>query len=519
MTAAAPVETQTCTDIRSITTTSRRSWLMICLEGCGAGILLMLRNIWSLITPSHPDFYHWRLPMNTVFGGAAIDLILACLLCGAALWLLERFDAEGHTVLWAVVAIILAIHVGGFATWIDGGFATLIKAVTLAFIILGPLAWLWLRPWYGKRAVPVFRGSLVMMGFCIFWVLPELVYMAVNPEPHDVQKLVRTVPPVRAPQRRIVWILFDELSQDQIFDHRQPGISLPQLDHFRSQSVMFSDVQPAGYKTEDVLPSLLWKKEIRDIRSNLRGDLSVKTSDGWRRMPAEQTLFADAQREGWSTGVAGWYNAYCRTYAQSLDWCAWVGRFTIPGNYSPQKSIWWNVGAPLLGNESIYPAKNHAADYSDLARWAHELIEDEDIGFVFLHLPLPHPSGFYDRKMANFGVDGSYLDNLALTDLSLGQLMQWISHTSLAPKTTVILCSDHSWRVPMWDVQSGWTKEDQKASGGKFDPRPVLMVHFPGETTPYLVSKSFPALKEHDLIESLLHQPMTATELKDWAQR
>jgi hypothetical protein len=63
------------------------------------------------------------------------------------------------------------------------------------------------------------------------------------------------------------------------------------------------------------------------------------------------------------------------------------------------------------------------------------------------------------------------------------------------------------------------TKEDKRASGGRFDPRPVLMVHFPGETTPEIVSHPFPAIKEHDLIESLLHGAMTADELKAWAAK
>ena len=400
--------------------------------------------------------------------------------------------------------------------------ADLVGILFLAFNCLVAFCalWVWNRPWHSK-VVRWLRRGLALLGVCIFWMLPQLVYMAAHSEPHDVWKFVRAVPPARVPQRRVIWILFDELSQDQVFDHRQPDISLPQLDHFRSQSVLFSEVQPVGYFTEDVVPSLLLGKAVTGIRSDLSGNLSVKTSNQWQRFPAGGSLFANAQRDGWSTGVAGWYNPYCRTYGASLDWCAWTSRINILGNYSPDKSLWWNVKAPLTRPESrfsFYTPKLHAADYSDLMQWSHELIEDENIGFVLLHLPLPHPLGFYNRKTGQLGVPGTYLDDVVLTDRSLGQLMQWISETPLASKTTVIVCSDHSWRVPTWRTQGGWTKEEEGASGGKFDPRPVLMVHFPGEKTPEVVSKPFPALKEHDLIESLLHQPMTATGLKDWAR-
>lgn len=523
MTLAAPVETQIRTDVQSITATSRQSRLMIWLQGCGAGILLMLQLAWVHISPVHEDLYHRLLPMNTVYGGVAIDLVIVCLFCTGAFWLLERFDPDGHTLWWVLIAAILLIEVYRIILLVGVWLA---DVVGILFLIVSCLAafcalWLWNRPWYSK-IVWSLRGGLAMLGVCIAWMLPQLVYMAAHPEPHEVWKFVRAAPPARVPQRRVVWILFDELSQDQVFDHRQPGISLPQLDQFRNQAVMFSDMKPAGYMTEDVVPSLLWGKVVSGIRSDLAGNLSVRTSNRWQRFSPEQTLFADAQREGWSTGTAGWYNPYCRTYGASLDWCAWTSRYGILGNYSPDKSLWWNVKAPLIRPEtqfSPYTPKMHAADYSDLMQWSHELIDDENIGFVFLHLPLPHPFGFYNRKTSQIGVPEDYLDNLVLTDHSLGLLMQWIGQTPLASRTTVIVCSDHSWRVSKWRADPGWSREEERATGGKFDTRPVLMVHFPGEKTPEVVSKPFPALKEHDLIESLLHRPMTANDLKDWAQR
>ncbi len=328
------------------------------------------------------------------------------------------------------------------------------------------------------------------------------------------------------PQRRIIWIVFDELSQDQILDHRQPDISLPSLDQFRSDSVMFSDVKPAGYYTELVLPSLLWGKTIADERSDLSGNLSVKTSPHrWQRFPGDESIFAQAKQAGWSVGVAGWYNPYCRTYGAWLDSCAWTLRSAIPGNYLQGKSVWWNANAPLIREEAKLSghkyqipssAETHAADYNDLMQWSHALIDDENIGFVFLHLPLPHPGGFYDRKTGKLGVNGSYLDNLVLTDRSLGELMQWIGATSLGLRTTVIICGDHSWRVPLWRISPMWTAEDAQVSDGRFDPRPVLMVHFPGEMAPEVVAEPFAALREHALVAALLHYPMTAAGLVDW---
>ena len=509
---------------------ARENRMGVLLEGCGAGILLMLRYTWLHLSPLHTDLYHRILPMNSVYGAVAIDLVLICLLCTGVLWLLERLDVEGGTLWWTIAATIFVTETWAFIVWLGYLDVHLIKpaALTIACLVGGVALWFLSRSLY-KKAVQGFRMVLALVGVCIVWMLPQLIYMAVHTGPHDRQTFVREVPPNKKPARRIIWIVFDELSQDQTFDHRQPDISLPSLDQFRSQSVMFSDVDPAGYYTELVLPTLLWGKTITDERSDLNGNLFVKTSSRrWQAFPAGESIFAKAQQAGWSVGVAGWYNPYCRTYASWLDWCAWTLRSAIPGNYLQSRSLWWNVNAPLIRMEAKLAGRKdrtptspefHASDYEDLMGWSRELIEDEDIGFVFLHLPVPHPGGFYDRKTGKLGVSGSYIDNLVLTDRTLGEMMQWVGQTSLASQTTVIVCSDHSWRVPLWRISPMWTKEDSRVSGGRFDTRPVLMVHFPGETTPEAIGSPFPALREHDLVNSLLNNRMTVTSLKDWTRK
>jgi len=492
-------------------------------------MVLMLRYTWWHISPLHTDLYNRLLPMNSIYGGVAIDLVVMCLFCTAVLSLLERFDVEGRTLLWTIAVTIFVTQVWDFIVWLGYLSVYLVKPMLLTLVCLGAgfILWLSQRSFY-RKAVQGFRLLLALLGFSIVWMLPQLVYMAIHAEPHDLRKFVRNVPPGASPNRRIVWIVFDELSQNQVFDHRQSGISLPSFDQLRSQSVMFSEVYPAGYYTELVLPSLLLGKTITDERSDLNGNLFVKASTPqWQRFPAGASIFAQARQEGWSVGVAGWYNPYCRTYAPWLDWCAWTLRSALPGNYLQGRSPWWNAKAPLVRVEAklahgSYPIPTspeaHADDYNDLMRWSHELIANENIGFVFLHLPLPHPGGFYDRKTGKLGVNGSYLDNLILTDRSLGELTRWIGETKLASATTVVICGDHSWRVPLWRISPMWSEEDEKISGGKFDPRPLLMVHFPGETTPKIITQRFPALQEHDLIELMLRQPETASGLVDWVR-
>jgi membrane-anchored protein YejM (alkaline phosphatase superfamily) len=86
----------------------------------------------------------------------------------------------------------------------------------------------------------------------------------------------------------------------------------------------------------------------------------------------------------------------------------------------------------------------------------------------------------------------------------LGELLNSLNATSSAAETTVILCSDHSWRIPLWRSTPQWSKEEEAASHGFFDKRPVLMIHFPGQTRERDITVPFEEIRIHDIIERML---------------
>ena len=144
------------------------------------------------------------------------------------------------------------------------------------------------------------------------------------------------------------------------------------------------------------------------------------------------------------------------------------------------------------------------ADYQELMAGSRLLLQNDRIHFVFLHLPVPHPPGLYNRATHQLCACGNYIDNLVLADVTLGQLLDQVDRMPDKDRTTVIVSSDHSWRVPLWNQTEFWTPEESQVSQGRFDERPVFMVHFPGQTTDSSVSQAMPELVEHDLIASML---------------
>ena len=502
--------------------------IWVWFEGAGLGVVVMLRLLWVHISPLHEDLFHRNLPMTTVYRGILIDFAVVCAAAVALLLWMDRRDPQNRSWWWIALAAVAAARAAGWVqeTWVGASFITP-RLVFIGCAGVGVLLWVLRRGWYAT-AVRSLRVVLMLVGFSICWMLPQLAWMAAHPEPVQASSFVKS--PGQLAQRRIIWILFDELSRDQTFDHRYPGLALPAFDHFAAQSVSFSDVSPGGYMTELIIPGLMDGTTISDERTDLDGRLYVKTRNNpeWHPYDAGNTLLAEAREGGWSTAVSGWFLPYCRLYADQLNDCFRTMRFPLPGGYSRLHSTAWNAVAPIRKSvlrvagrpvAGTTPAELHAVDFEQILSHGDAMIADERIGFVFLHLPTPHPTGFYNRRTGEMGYAGSYLDNLALADRTLAEVLNRISQTRLADRTTVIVSSDHSWRIPMWHPEAGWTPEDQVALGNRgFDERPVLMVRFPGQQNGITMGAAFALLREHAMVERILDQRIaTAKELEQWA--
>ena len=57
--------------------------------------------------------------------------------------------------------------------------------------------------------------------------------------------------PAEAGRPRVIWILFDELSYQQVYERRLPGLQLPAFDALAAQATVFTHTVPAGIQTED----------------------------------------------------------------------------------------------------------------------------------------------------------------------------------------------------------------------------------------------------------------------------
>lgn len=499
------------------------------IEGAGAALLLLVAYLWPLLSPYHLAIYHDPLSVSTVAIGLAIDVGIAWLIWTAIFVLLDHHDPKQDGLVWGVVLCGLVIKTVDLAIFLLNAryisihwdstrrIALLCTMTGVALTLRG------LFPSVFRHGIQAARICLAIFGCSVFWILPQLVFTGERTRIPAINTFTRPIQKSTMSSARVVWILLDELSYDQVFDHPQTNVKLPHFDHLRDESVLFANVQPIGYFTERIVPSLFLGRKIDDIRSSMRRGLYVHDaySPRWQPFNERVSLFGKAKQLGWTTGVAGWYNPYCQILEGVLDSCYWQAASPFPHTLSEQQSSVLNAlafPADLLFSHlnrtnppSEIGAKAHAQECNDITAAAASLMQNEAIRFVFIHLPIPHPPGMYDRKTGTSGVRDTYLDNLVFADSVLGNLLAAVS------QTTLIVSSDHSWRVNMWRASDLWSEDEERASKGKFDPRPVLLIHFPGSNAGEVWTNPFPEIETTAIIQAMLGSKLRSqADLNMW---
>jgi Sulfatase len=502
------------------------------LTGCGVGVVVTLPYVWPLLSPYRFVFYHSFHSLDSIIWGALIDFVVVSVLATGFFFYFEKRGNIYRNLIWVPVAVRLVAQIPqvhpstswpALRLWHSG--------IALGLILLAGSALWWLLPRTYEALAKGFAALLALAGLSALWIVPELLYLGLRHKVVDPVSAHSLTAGDRAAKSansehgpRIVWLVFDELSYDQTFEHRFPGLAMPAFDQLRGKSFLFQDVQPAAYYTERAVPSLLLGRVVDNVRSDLDGRAVLKLSGqkGWSLLDPQATLFGDAKRNGWTSGLAGWWNPYCRILPDTLDSCYW-STDESNGIFSTANSVLENATAPFLskmGRTALMTGEQqHRASLQAIMQQAQALIADEEIRFVFIHLPVPHPPGIYDRSTGKLRDGGTYIDNLALADRSLDELITSLNATASAGNTTLIVTSDHSWRTPMWTSIAGLSAEEKAASQGRFDPRPMLMIHFPQETHEVDVSRPFAQVALHGIILSMLQGHIeSAPDLEAWSQ-
>ncbi len=510
--------------------------------------LYLLSLIGPLVSPQHELVFH--LPGSAVafFLPVIADVLLVFLVLAAAL-LLVQTHPRLNLLLWS--GLLLALP-SGLITTIYGfentnvplwlGWPVAIPAL-LAFLAVN------LRPsaalQHFQRIQPKILTALGFLALPELLLFGQLVWYGwqarnLNP-PFTPAPTHAAASTASGTHPRILWILLDELSYDQVYGHRFPGLQLPNFDRLGQQSVDFTNVAAAAQFTRRAMPSMFTGIPLRRTQPSASGrSLALYKLDTGQRISLnpEDTVFADAQRAGLETAIAGWYEPYCRLLPGVLNHCYWTYSDELPAGLADRGTLLQNTLEPFIHflRLSFRPAgigptmpthgaldvRRHRADYVSLLAASDTLLSSGQPGLVLLHMPIPHPWGFYDRKTGTFPDHRtSYLDNLALADAYIGRVRGELEAKNLWDQTAVLVMGDHSWRTAaVWSTSAHWTAEEEAAShGGAYDPRPAYLLKLPNQHTAASLADPFDAVRTRALLDALIRGAVTTPdELAQWVR-
>ncbi|MGI8734308.1 MAG: sulfatase-like hydrolase/transferase [Pyrinomonadaceae bacterium] len=342
-------------------------------------------------------------------------------------------------------------------------------------------------------------------------------------------------------QRRILWLIFDELDLRLSFVDRPPTLNLPEFDRLREESIFASNAYPPGGDTELSLPALIDGSFVSRINRSAPNELLVfgdnDQSTSWSSRP---NVFSRARGMGLNSGLAGWYHPYCRVIGSSLTQCSWeaTSLLFLPNTeladlicFSEHVSV--VRGMVRVAGSVLLPAMIRLFLPKDPSLWRKYVFKefngihqrslamaaDTNLQLILVHYPIPHPPGVYDRYKNDFSFNSSsgYLDNLVLADRVLKELRQKMTEAGVWESTTVLISSDHRLRADrVWRDHQLWkpslTKEDPVVLNSTPDERVPFILRLAGESKSVIYEPAFNTVLSSELILAVLSGEITKKE-------
>ncbi|HEV2022281.1 MAG TPA: sulfatase-like hydrolase/transferase, partial [Terriglobales bacterium] len=296
--------------------------------------------------------------------------------------------------------------------------------------------------------------------------------------------------PVRPGQRRVVWIVFDEMDWRYVFPRRPASLRLPEIDRLRAQSIYAESAFQSGLETSESMMSYLYGRQVYSVEPTGKANFRLLFLDEPKQIdgPGPPNLFSKVRQAGFNTAMVGWFLPYCRLFKQSLNRCYLESMETRVRGSQPDLAT--SFRSQLRTLSPLEARQRHMERYLAMLQEAKQAAADPKLGLVVLHLPVPHEPAIYRRDDAeltifNFRPDW-YFDNLALADRTLGDLRMEMERAGLWDASTVLVTSDHSLR---WYAMLDQT----------MDPRVPFLVKLAGQQQEVVYHAPLRSLVAHDL--------------------
>ena len=495
--------------------TAHRPWLPTALTAFSLSHLCFVRAWFSVLYDKDFGYFNLiRVNAHTLVGLALNMLLLALVFWLAATgvqrlgwrWL-KRIEILVVLVLFLIPINFVRLEYFSISAATMLAFATH-PVILTAVAIGGLLIWRWYS-WAARviRALLLVLSPLGMMTFGrILLILMGVIELRQHQEPIILAPLLAEA----KSQPRVVWLILDELDYRLTFSERPSHVHLPAFDRLRAESLFATNALPPANSTITSLPTLITGQRVAAAALCSPHDLRLTLAPGGEtaRWSALSNVFSRARSLGFNSAAVAWYHPYDRVFSNALSFCSW---YPMP---LFQQARGRNLGEAMANHlwSNLSPIQQRRLTlriYHDSLAKAIQVTTNRHYGLSFLHLPGPHHPAIYDSKedrftILNFSTAQGYFDNLALTDMALGELRRQMESAGVWDDTWLIVSADHPWR-------------ESARYDGRFDQRIPFLVKAPGRSQAIEFANRFNTIVTADFILAILSEKINSpASARDW---
>lgn len=320
------------------------------------------------------------------------------------------------------------------------------------------------------------------------------------------------------PDRRVLWLVFDELDQRMTFEERPPSVETPALDAILEKAIFADEAYAPGEDTLVSMPAFITGRKLTDAEPVSPDELMLffeGKEDRPEPWSEQENVFSRAADLGYQSGLLGCFLPYCRVIGHTATRCYWQPFGTV--ELKKDLNLAQIMAAQLSSTFSLSPfnRRGHALSlYRHMLDEAKCAAADPNLGVVLVHWSIPHYPWIYDRHAGdhtifNYDMQKGYFDNLALVDRTLSKLQSAMEKSGTWEDTHLIITSDHPWRMELFPTFDGQT-----------DPRVPFIVRLAGQDHPCHYRLPFDTTATHDLVLHLLEGRFShPEEVMEWMER
>ena len=300
------------------------------------------------------------------------------------------------------------------------------------------------------------------------------------------------------PNRRVIWIVFDELDQALISAARKNNTNLVDLEKLAEQSLVAENAYAPNNRTQESIPALLTGVLLTEAFTISPNGLMLKPLDGTGSFMFGHggDVFSALQDRGINSGIAGWYHPYCRIFQGRVANCVWsplaspdcssIDRFK-----SCSKQVLFRAlekvplitrifpDLPGINFELLGETREVQIERNQfLNTKVQEMLSNPNLGLVFFHSSVPHLPliGRADEEG-----DITYYSSLEIVSETIRTVRNTLESTGQWENTVLIVSSDHAYRFKR--LRDFRQLSEKERNDSMVDTRIPFIIKFAGQNS------------------------------------